>query len=200
MFTTLLTWTGATNVEGGVDYVRSTVLPIVRQQLGYQGLSASLERSTNTLSVLSVWETESDREASESALAKAREEGTDLKGGILRVELLEEVARELVMQPKAGCALIVTPFSLLPSTVDEIVIFFKKDIVPQTKTAPGFCALWNIVNRSTGDGYVGTIWENPAAMESQREASQARRDAAGSQRGITFGPLSFREVLLIDNP
>lgn len=200
MFTRLLTWTGATKVEGGVDYLRTIALPIVRQQRGYQGLSASLERSTNMLSVLSAWDTESDRQTSQSALAKAREEVTGLIGGTLRVELLEVVSRELVKQPQAGCALLLSPFSLFPSTIDAIVTFVENDIVPEVKAAEGFCALQNMVDRNTGDGYVATVWENPAAMESQRKASLARRDAAGSQRGITFGPLSFREILLVDNP
>ena len=200
MFTRLLTWTGATNVKGGIEYVRDTALPIVRQQHGYQGLSASLESSANILSLLSVWETESDREASESALVKARDEGTELIGGTLQVERLEEVARELLKQPQVGCALMVSSFSMDPAVIDDNVAFFKREVVPQIKSAPGFCALRNMVNRSTGEGYVGTIWEDQAAAEGQREASQARRAAVASQRGITFGPLSFREILLIDNP
>jgi hypothetical protein len=89
---------------------------------------------------------------------------------------------------------------LFPSSIDETINFIKNDIVPQIKDAPGFCALRNMVNRRTGEGYIHTIWENQAAMEAaQREASQPSRDAAG-QRGITFGPPSFREILLIDNP
>lgn len=200
MFTRLLTWSGATNVEGGIEFVRTTALPIVRQQRGYQGLSASFESATNTLSVLSVWETAADREASESALEKARDEGTDVIGGTLRVERLEELARELVQPPKVGCALLVSPFSTDPAKIDDNIAFFKKEVVPQIKASPGFCALRNMIDRDTGKGYVGTIWEDKAAMEAQREASQARRESVATQRGITFEPLSFREILLIDNP
>jgi heme-degrading monooxygenase HmoA len=199
MFTRLLTWTGATNPDGGMDYVRSSVLPMIRQQKGYQGLTASVDRSTGDVTILSVWETEADRAASESALSKARDEGTGIIGGTLRVELCEELVRELAKPPQVGCALMVIPFSMDPKKIDENLTFFKNEVVPQIKAAPGFCALRNMVNRSTGEGYVGTIWENQAAMEAQRDASQARRDTV-SQRGITFGSISYREVLLIDNP
>jgi len=93
----------------------------------------------------------------------------------------------------------VSPFSMDPATIEENLAFFKNEIAPRIKAAPGFCALRNMISRSTGEGYIGTIWENEAAMTSQRDASQARRDAAGT-RGITFGPVSYREIVLIDNP
>jgi len=199
MFTRLLTWTGVTNVEGGLDYVRNTALPIVRQQKGYLGLSASVDRQAGALGVLSLWATEADRDASDSALAKVRDEGTEAIGGSLQVERLEEVAGDVVKPPEAGCALMVSQYSIDPAAVDDLIEFFRKDIAPQIKAAPGFCALRNMVDRSTGSGYVGTVWENKAAMEAQADAAQKRREAA-STRGVTFGPISYRELVLIDNP
>jgi heme-degrading monooxygenase HmoA len=200
MFTRLLTWSGTTDVEGGIDYLRNTALPVIRQQHGYRGCSASVDRSSATLSILSVWDTEADRAASDSALSKAREEGSGIIGGALRVEKLEEVVIELVRPPQEGCRLVVSAFSMDPARIEENIEFFKNEVAPQIKTAPGFCALRNMVDRSTGEGYVGTIWQDEAAMEAQRETAQARRDTVSSTRGITFGPISYRELLLVDNP
>jgi heme-degrading monooxygenase HmoA len=200
MYTRLITWTNATNIDGGIEYVKSTALPVIHQQNGFRGLSVSANKSIGRMGILSLWESEADREASESALSKARDEGTEIIGGSMTVERLEEVALEVVNPPKPGCALAVTPFSMDPGKVDENVAFFKSEVAPRIKAAPGFCALRNMVNRSTGEGYVGTIWTDQAAVEAQAEAAAASRQEASTNRGITFGELATLEIVLIDMP
>jgi len=91
MHTRVLTFTGAKNIDGGVDYLRQKVVPLLKEQKGYRGVNASADRSGGVLGILSLWETESDREASESALAKARQEGLDITGGQLTVETFEQL-------------------------------------------------------------------------------------------------------------
>jgi len=199
MFIRLLTWTGATDVDGGLNYLRDTVQPIIRQQNGYRGMSASVDRTAGVFTILSMWETDADREASNSALSKARDEGSQIIGGALTVEKLEEVASEVVQVPSPGAALMVSPYTIDPATIDDNLAFFRNEVVPQIKAGPGMCAFRNMVNRSTGEGYVGTIWADKAAMKVQAESAKARREMA-SGRGITFGTISYREILLIDNP
>jgi heme-degrading monooxygenase HmoA len=200
MYMRLITWEGTKNIDGGIEYLRSTALPLIHQQKGYKGLTASIDRSANTMSILSAWESEADREASDSALGKARDEGSEIIGGSIVVQKLEEVAAEVVNPPKPGCALMVTPFSMDPSKVEENVKFFKDEIAPQIKAAPGFCALRNMVNRSTGEGFVGTLWIDKSAMDKQAEgAARSRRETAAA-RGITFGEISHREIVLVDMP
>lgn len=197
MYVRLLTWTGARDVKGGLVYLRDVALPFIREQHGYHSLSASLDRSNGTFSILSEWETEADRAATDAALAKTRDEEAEVIGGTLRIEWLEEVAREVVRLPEPGDALMVGPFSTDPATIDDTIEYFKREMAPQIKAAPGFCALRNIVIRATGEGYVGTNFEDRAAMEAQIEPAQARRQAAIGE-GIVFGPLSLREYLLSD--
>ena len=47
------------------------------------------------LGILSLWETQSDRDSSESALAKSRQEGLDIIGGDLTVETFEQLVAEV---------------------------------------------------------------------------------------------------------
>ena len=96
MYTRLITWTNATNIDGGIEYLRGTALPVVRQQKGYRGLSATVDRSTGRMHILSIWQSEADRDASDSALGKARDEGTEIIGGEMKVEKLEELVSEVV--------------------------------------------------------------------------------------------------------
>ena len=200
MYTRVTTWTNATDIDGGIAYMKSTALPAFREQQGYRGSSASADRSAGTFAVLSMWATEADRDASESALGKTRNEASEIIGGTVKAERLEELVTEVVQPPVPGCALMVTPFSMDPAKIDENLSFFNSEIVPQIKAAPGFCALRNVVNRSSGEGYVATIWRDRAAMDEQAESAAVSRRDAASNRGISFGDISLREIVVVDVP
>ncbi|HWD53046.1 MAG TPA: hypothetical protein VG412_11655 [Acidimicrobiales bacterium] len=200
VYARLTTWTNATDIDGGIAYMKSTALPAFQEQQGYRGASASADRSAGTFAVLSMWATEADRDASESALGKTRNEASEIIGGTVKAERLEELVTEVVQPAGPGCALMVTPFSMDPAKIDENLSFFKSEIVPQIKAGPGFCALRNMVNRSSGEGYVATIWRDRAALDNQVEgAAASRREAAGT-RGISFGEISLREIVVVDIP
>ena len=96
MLTRVVTLVGANNIDAGVDFVRDEVAPLLRQQKGFRGLTASADRAGGVLGVLSLWETEADRDASESALAKTREDARGIIGGELTVETFEELVLDVV--------------------------------------------------------------------------------------------------------
>ena len=74
MYTRVLEFAGAKDIDGGVEYLRHKVVPILDAQKGHRGITASADRSGALLGILSLWETEADREASDSVLANARQE------------------------------------------------------------------------------------------------------------------------------
>jgi heme-degrading monooxygenase HmoA len=200
MYTRLITWTNATNIDGGIEYLRGTALPLIHQQRGYRGLSASADRLAGRLNILSIWESEADRDASDSAMGKARDAATEIIGGSMQVEKLEELVSAVETPPVPGSALMVSPYSMDPATIDENLSFFKNELVPQIKAAPGFCSLRNMVNRTTGEGYVGTVWADRAALDRQVEGAAVARREAASARGITFGEIGYLEFVLVDTP
>jgi heme-degrading monooxygenase HmoA len=199
MYTRVVTITGAENIDGGVAFIRDTVVPLMRQQHGYQGLTVSADRAGHVVGVLSMWDTEGDREASDGAVAKARQEGLGVIGGDLRVENFELVVEEIAEAPAPGSALMVTRVSMDPAKVDENLTFFQSDVLPRIKGHSGFRALRNMVNRKTGEGLVGAVWSDEASMKSAAEEALARRPE-GVARGVTFGETSFREIVLADRP
>ena len=104
MYTRLLNFTGATDIDGGVAYLRDEVLPVLNAQHGYRGVTASADRAGRLLGILSLWESESDRAASDSALGKARQEAVKIAGGTLTVENYEQVVAEVKKPPAVGCS------------------------------------------------------------------------------------------------
>lgn len=197
MHTRVLTFTGAKNIDAGVDFLRQKVVPVLNDQKGYRGITASADRSGGVLGILSLWETQADREASDSALAKARQEAIDIVGGELTVETFEQLLAEVDAPPGPGSALMVTRISMDPAKIDGNFAFFKSDVLPRFKANAGFQSVRNMINRETGHGLVGTVWANQDAMKAAAAEALGRRQE-GIARGVSFGDVSYREILFSD--
>jgi heme-degrading monooxygenase HmoA len=199
MHTRVLTFSGATNIDDGVAFVRDNATPVLREQKGYRGSTASADRAGGVLGVLSLWETEADRDASFGPMAELRQQGLDVVGGELTVDNYEEVVQEMASPPPVGSALMITRISMDPSKVDENLRFFRSEVAPRITAAPGFRALRNMIDRKTGRGIVGSAWTDQDAMKNAAAQAEARRDE-GRARGVSFDGDSFREIVFADMP
>lgn len=187
--------TGANNIDGGIEHMKTEVIPGLRQQKGYRGLSISGDRATNVVNVLSQWETQADMDASESAIDKIRQQAVNVFGGTYTVERYEQLAQEVKAPgPTVGSKLHIREIKMDPAKIDENLEFFKQVIVPELKNAEGFLSLRNLMNRSTGEGRVGTIWKDQACLDAQLAQTPQRRSRA-AERGVTFGQDRIAEVL-----
>jgi heme-degrading monooxygenase HmoA len=198
MHTRVVSFEGAKDIDAGIKLTKEKVAPLLKAQKGYRGLSASVDRAGQVFSVLSLWDTAADRDASESVLAGVRAEAADVVGGNLKVENFEQLVAEIGEPPPGpGSALMVTRISMNPAKIDDNIAFFKGEVAPQIKGSPGFRGLRNMINRDTGEGLVGTSWSDQEAMKRAASEAEARR-GPGRARGITFGDMSFREIVLVD--
>jgi hypothetical protein len=194
MYTRLVSFTGATNIDAGVDYLRDEVLPVLNAQRGYRGVTASGDRAAGVLHILSLWETEEDRGASDSALGKAREEAIKIVGGALEIENFEQVVEAISKRPSPGCHLNVVRVRMDPASIDANVEWFKDMIAPQISSQPGFCSLRNMVDRQTGRAVSGSVFEDKETADASLAAIPDRR-ARAEERGVVFEDIAQREVL-----
>jgi hypothetical protein len=199
MYARIVQFTGATDVDGGVEFVRDTVTPLIRQQHGYQGMIASADRAAKVLGILSSWDTEADLDASNSALLKVRDEGAKIIGGELSVEAFEQTVLVGNRPPEAGLSLLVRRVSQDPAVVEENLEFFRTTVLPMIEASEGFVGARQLINRATGAGLVGTVWADAAALDAAAQVADERRQL-GEARGITFGEQTKREILFVDLP
>ena len=198
MHTRVVNFTGATDIDAGVRFLQDKVLPAMRDQQGYRGLIASADRAGGVFGVLSLWDTAEDREASDSMLAPTRQEAAEVIGGEMKVEKYEQLVAEVgQVPPGPGSALMVMRISMDPAKIDDNTAFFKSDVAPRITASDGFRGLRNMMNRATGEGIVGTSWSDQEALKRAADDAQARRDEA-TARGVTFGEMSTREIVLVD--
>jgi len=198
MHARVVTFTGTRNIDAGISFLREKLLPVMRDQKGYRGLNASTDRSRGVLGVLTMWDTEAERDASWSALAQQRQEGLGTIGGDMTVDNYELLLQEITDVPPApGSALMLTPASMEPARVDEHLAFFRSEILPQIKASPGFQAVRLLMNREAGRGITGTVWSGQEAMTAAAASAESRRQEAAA-RGVQLGLASYREVVVSD--
>lgn len=195
MYVRITTVTGASDIEGGLDALRDQVVPEMRQQKGFGGLSASGDRSAGTVKVLALWETAADMEASESAADKSRGEAVRRMGGQVTVERFEQTYWEIAdTPPSPGMRLHIRHIRMDPARIDEHQAYFRDNVVPEIKASPGFRAVRALIDRSTGEGRVSVVWADEDSLKAWLADSDRRR-AVASGRGVEFGEDEFLEVL-----
>lgn len=198
MYARVLTWRNAKNIDDGVDYLRDKVGPALRSLAGFRGLAASADRAGGAFGVLSLWDTEKNREESFAALSAAREEATRIVGGDLTIENFEAVvAATGPTPPTVGSALQVRSVSMDPAKVDENIAYFRSTVLPQITAHPGFQNLYNMIDRETGIALVGSAWADEASMSAAVADAESRRQQAADQ-GVTLGEASYREIVYIE--
>lgn len=196
MYARIVQSAAATDIDGGVAFVRDTVVPLAREQHGYRGLAVSADRAAALFGVVSLWTERGDLEASDSAMAKVRAEGQQIIGGELTVEAFEEVVFEVTQPPTVGTSLLVRRLTMDPAMVDDNIAFFRDTILPQIKATSGFRGVRQLVNRETGSAIVATLWDDAAAMDQAAVEAQARQAQAAGR--VRFGDQTRREILFID--
>lgn len=194
MFSRVVQFTGATDIDAGVRYLNDTVAPLLRQQKGFRGAIASADRAGRVFGALTLWATEAERDASDTTLVPIREEGQRIIGGAVTVENYEEIVNETARPTAPGCALLLRRITVDPAKIEEILDYFTREVLPQMKAAAGFCAVRNMINRHTGEGRVGTVWTDRASMQAWEELGEQLRQQSG-QRGVSFTERSEREII-----
>ena len=196
MFVRVNNLTGATDIDAAVALVREKVVPALRDQKGYRGVTVSGNAESGEVGVLTMWDSLADLEASESAVAHLRDETVAAAGGSVTVTKMEQVITEVGSQPPAeGCSLRIVEVTMDPSKVDEQIAWFRENVLPQLKGSAGFRLVRLMADREAGRFLVGSVWSDDATMHAGDAAAEERRGAA-KERGVEVSEPRFRKLLL----
>ncbi len=196
MHARITTVTGATTIDEGVEHLRDQVVPQLQQQRGYRGLTANGDRAAGILGVLTLWETQEDLDASESMVEKVRREAVAAFGGSTQtVERYEQTVAEVGPNPPTpGSKLQIRRVKMDPASVEDNLAFFQSTVLPDIMATPGFQSVRQMINRSSGEGVVGTIWADDESLQTATARADERR-ASAETRGVEFGEVVNRELI-----
>jgi hypothetical protein len=195
MHVRITTLTGASDIDGGIALLRDQGVPQMQQQKGLLGLSAAGDRVSGVVTVLSLWDTRADLDASESAADKARGDVARVMGGHVSVERYEQTVWEVgATRPVAGAKLHIRHIKVDPGRIDDNLELFRQTVLPAMKGRRGFLAVRHLIDRSTGEGRVGSVWADDASLSASLAESEKGR-AMARDRGVEFGEGRVLEVL-----
>jgi heme-degrading monooxygenase HmoA len=195
MHVRLITVSGASRFDEAINFIRETILPDLRQQKGFSSINLAGDPSAGVFTVLTVWETEADRDSSERFSEKARNQALEILGGELNVDRFEQVLWEMGSTPPGpGAKLHIRPIKIDPAKMDENLEFFRHTVLPDIKATPGFRGVRQLINRQSGEGRVGTVWADSASLEIALQKAEERRPL-GVSRGVEFGQDQVLEIL-----
>jgi hypothetical protein len=83
-----------------------------------------------------------------------------------------------------------------PSRVNDNLAFIKESVLPEIKATRGFLAVRLLINRSTGEGWAGTVSADQASAEVALALADQRR-APAAERGVELGDDRIYEILLV---
>jgi heme-degrading monooxygenase HmoA len=196
MYVRVTTVTGASDIDAGLTFLRDQVAPLMQQQKGFRGLNAAGDRAAGVVTVLTLWDSHAELSASESAANKARDDAAALMGGEVKVDRYEQTVWEVgATRPGPRAKLHIRHIKIDPHRIDDNLEFFRHTVVPEMKARPGFLAVRQFIDRSTGHGRVGSLWEDQASLAASLAQSEQRWPVARS-RGVEFGEGLVLDVLL----
>lgn len=197
MHARVVTFSRLHDVDQAVGFLHESAMPVLKEQFGFCGVSAGADRKEGVMIMLSLWANESALESSNFPLIETREQALARTGASLIVEDFEQVSESLSRPPAAGCSLMLTRFRVEPGSLDDKLMYFEREFLPELIRLPGFCSVRNLVDRYSGRGVTGTSWEGRRAMKSA-EAELSRSRPGAAEQGIRFGETAQLEVLLFE--
>lgn len=126
MHVRISTVTGASDIDGGLAFLRDQVVPQLKQQNGFRGISAAGDRSAGVVTMLTVWDSEADLDASESTADKARSDAVRLMGGEVSVERYEQSLWETGDTPPGPGAKLHTSRWTRPASMTTSISFARR--------------------------------------------------------------------------
>ena len=184
------------DIDAGIDFVRTHVMPAVQAMDGCVGLSMLVDRETGGSIVTSSWESEEAMRRSAQPVATLRDRTAALFGSRPEVREWEIAVLHRTRPVPAGACGRVTWTQTDPARLDQLVDLFRTVVLPQVEDLPGFCSLSVLVDRATGRAATAATYESRDALAASREAAHDLRGSAASMTGSQVVDVADFEVAL----
>ena len=166
-------------IDEGLQILLNSILPAARQQPGYQGALALVDRTTDKGIAIALRETAADMQATETSgyLQEQFAKVMPLLAGAPAVEVYEVSIQEVQKGGPGGHARVLTA-TAHPGKTDEGVQIVRDSLLPVTRQQPGYKGYLALTDRTTGKVISITLWETEADLNAS-ESSGLLREQLG---------------------
>jgi heme-degrading monooxygenase HmoA len=177
------------------------VLPIIKKQKGYAGVSMLTNRKTGDGFSVSYWETEQAmKESRDQIRPEAQRIMGSTGGSIVEDNECEVAVMERFQAPKANVWARVTTVEGDPSKVDQGIAEYKSSVVPAVQKQPGARAAILLVDRKAGKSFSGTLWDTEKDLQNSEATVGSLRKEIAEKIGakspkVEVFEVAFTEIL-----
>jgi heme-degrading monooxygenase HmoA len=177
------------------------ILPLIKKQKGFAGVSYMGNRKTGDGFSVSYWETEQAMKDSRGQIRPQAEKIlSEVGGSIVEDDECEVAVQERFQPPKVGTWVRVTTLQGDPAKVNEGISSYKSRVVPTIKQQPGGRAAILLVNRAAGKSFSGTIWDTEKDLQTSEAAVSGIRQEVAQKVGAKSPRVEVFEVLYTEIP
>ncbi|WP_441247268.1 hypothetical protein [Kitasatospora sp. McL0602] len=186
-------------VDRTVDGLRAEGVGLLATQPGYRGFSIFTDRELGKIMLGSWWETRQAERDSFTGLTGRRDALLDVFAGTVTVDVWEAaVARRGGAPAGGGFRLVRIEFD--PAAADRLVTAVEQTAMPGLEAIDGFDGGALLIDRERGQGSVGAIFRDRAALEASRGPQAELRAKASAAAGVRVRALEEFDVALLDRP
>lgn len=182
--------------DAGIEFVKSTVQPLVATQPGSYGVGMWVNRDTGEALVLTVWEDQAALEASEAKVTDVRSEASAVVSGQTTVERYEPVLIDRAGPDEAGDIMRLLKMTGIPADIEKNTAWAHDEIVPLLRQQPGYRGYVVAVDRSTGRAVAMTTYRGRDNAKKALAATEGVRRAA-ADRGLEITGMQEYEVAVV---
>jgi len=171
------------SIDAGVAYIRDEVMPEIQNMAGCIGLSMLVDRQSGRCIATSAWRSEEEMRATDERLRSTRDRAGEILGGSPQVEEWEIAQLHRDHRSAAGARVRSTWMRVEPAQLDRAIDIFKVASLPAIEELDGFCSASLLVSRESGRMVSSVTYDNPEAMERNRDAATSVRSVGTKEAG-----------------
>jgi heme-degrading monooxygenase HmoA len=185
----------AEKVDDGIENYKSRVAPALRDQDGYGGARLLVNRETGASMSITFWRDDAASQASFAALTSIRAEATSrFAAGAPETKVYEAVVQHRPQPTEPGNWVRLTTLNGDPIKVEDGVRHFESQVIPQASKLHGFRAAILLVDRTTGEAMVATVWDSKSDLDGSSSQAGPIRTAASEVMGANDPQVESYEV------
>jgi heme-degrading monooxygenase HmoA len=191
----------ANRTDEAIKLWTQSILPLIKKQKGYAGVSMLTNRKTGDGLSVSYWETEpAMKESRGNIRPEAQQTMASVGGTIVEENECEVAVMERFQPPKAHVWVRLTTLEGDPSKIDKGIADYKSSVVPTVQKQPGARAAILLVDRKAGKSFSGTLWDTEKDLQNSEAAVSGLRKEIAEKVGAK-GPkveafeIAFTEIL-----
>jgi heme-degrading monooxygenase HmoA len=191
----------ANKTDEAIKLWTQSVLPLIKKQKGYAGVSMLTNRKTGDGLSVSYWETEQAMKESRGNIRpEAQQTMATIGGAIVDENECEVAVMERFQPPKANVWVRLTTLEADPSKIDTGIAQFKSQVLPAVQKQPGARAAILLVDRKAGKSFSGTLWDTEKDLENSEKVIGAIRKEVAEKVGakapkVEVFEIAFTEIL-----